>query len=171
VYRQACGVDCRIARLSNPFGVGQKIERNQGAATVFMHNALAGKPILIYGDGTVVRDYIHISDVTSGLLALAQAQLPPGDPFIFNLASGKGSSLNDIVSDLESCLGRKIAVEYLPGRPYDVRVNVLDIARARETFGWAPRLSFIDGLKQTFDDYTSGARLVSTLDTLGVPCG
>ena len=59
---------CRIARLSNPFGIGQSVERNQGAATVFMHRALAGEPIRIYGDGEIVRDYIHISDVVTGYL-------------------------------------------------------------------------------------------------------
>jgi UDP-glucose 4-epimerase len=163
VYRYAHGIDCRIARLSNPFGIGQKVEGNQGAATIFMHRALAAEPIRIYGDGEIVRDYIHISDAVTGLLAVSSAQLGPDSPFVYNLASGRGTSLNGIVSALASCLGRQIAVEYLPGRGFDVPISVLNVTRARQELNWAPRLSFANGLQLALDDHASGARTVSTL--------
>jgi UDP-glucose 4-epimerase len=161
VYRYTHGIDCRIARLSNPFGIGQRVERNQGAATIFMHRALAGEPIRIYGDGETVRDYIHVSDVVTGLLAVSSAQLGPDSPFVYNLASGRGTSLNGIVAALVRCLGRKIAVEHLPGRGYDVPISVLNVERAWRELNWAPRLSFADGLQLVLNDYVSGARIVS----------
>jgi UDP-glucose 4-epimerase len=162
VYRYAHGIDCRIARLSNPFGIGQRVEGNQGAATIFMHRALAGQPIRIYGDGEIVRDYIHISDAVRGLLALSSAELGPDSPFVYNLASGQGTSLNTIVSVLATRLGREIAVEHLPGRDYDVPISVLNVDRAWRELKWAPRLNFADGLQQELNNYASGARIVST---------
>jgi len=163
VYRYAHGIDCRIARLSNPFGIGQSVERNQGAVTIFMHRALHDEPIRIYGDGEIVRDYIHISDAVTGLLAVSSAQLGPDAPFVYNLASGCGTSLNGIVAALVSCLDREIAVEYLPGRQYDVPISVLNVSRARRELNWSPQLSFSDGLQLALNDYQSGARIVSTL--------
>lgn len=162
-YRHALNIDCRIARLSNPFGVGQKIERNQGAATVFMHRALMNEPIRIYGDGQIVRDYIHISDAVSGLMAVAEADFGRDSPFIYNIASGRGISLNGIVDCLATALDRKIVVEYLPGRLYDVPVSVLSVARAERELRWSPQLSFPEGLQLALDDYGRGERSFSTL--------
>jgi UDP-glucose 4-epimerase len=163
VYRHAYGVDCRIARLSNPFGIGQNLERNQGAASVFMHRALAGEPIRIYGNGEVVRDYVHISDVVCGLLALADRSFRPAASFIYNIASGYGTSLNEIVQALKALLGHEINVEYLEGRPYDVPVSVLNVGRAARELNWTPQLTFYEGLQQTLRDYADGARLISSL--------
>jgi UDP-glucose 4-epimerase len=56
-YRTAYGLDCRVARLANPFGAGQDPTRGQGAVTTFLHRAPAGRAIAIWGDGEVVRDY------------------------------------------------------------------------------------------------------------------
>jgi UDP-glucose 4-epimerase len=163
-YSELCRMDCRIARLSNPFGAGQNPRRNQGAASVFLNKALAGEKITIWGDGEVIRDYLHISDVVAGIVALADAPLEslPGPPVV-NIGSGEGVSLNQIVSVLQASLGRTLDVEYTPGRPFDVPVNVLDITRAREFLGWSPRLSFEAGMRLAIGDCSAGASDFSTL--------
>lgn len=106
-YSNLHGLDCRIARLSNPYGAGQNLARGQGAATTFLYRALNHEPIVIWGDGEVVRDYIHVADAAAGLVALA---LRPdiGTTHIFNIGSGQGVSLNAIVAELESELGRRL---------------------------------------------------------------
>jgi len=63
LYRAMYGLDCRIARIANPYGAGQDLSRGLGAATTFLHHALNDQRIVIWGDGAVVRDYVHISDV------------------------------------------------------------------------------------------------------------
>jgi UDP-glucose 4-epimerase len=151
VYRGLHGLDCRIARIANPFGAGQDPTRGQGAVTTFVHHALAGRPITIWGDGEVVRDYIHICDAAAGLAALAGVPRPPTSA-VFNIASGEGVSLNAIVAALRERLGRPVEVRYEPGRGFDVPVSVLDIARARVELGWAPRLSFAEGVSRTLAD-------------------
>jgi UDP-glucose 4-epimerase len=152
-YRESYGLDCRIARMSNPFGAGQDPRRNLGAVTNFLGRALNGEKLMVWGDGEIIRDYIHVSDVTNGLIAVATASL---DQFtetpVFNIASGKGLSLNQIISAIESKLGRSLNVQYVAGRAFDVPVNVLDVTRAEEILGWRPRLSFEQGLELAATD-------------------
>ncbi len=155
-YRAAHGLDCRIARIANPFGVGQDPHRRQGAASIFMQRALAGQPIEIWGDGEVVRDYIHITDVVSGLLALSEARLERGrGDAVFNLGTGQGASLRQLVVLLEQRLGRRLQVRSLPGRGFDVPANVLDITRASAVLGWRPKLDLRVGLERTAADYAA----------------
>jgi UDP-glucose 4-epimerase len=160
-YRAAYGLDCRVARLSNPFGAGQDPTRGQGAVTTFLHHALTGRPITIWGDGKTVRDYIHIADATRGLIALALTPQSDG-PWIFNIGSGHGISLNEIVAELETQLGRTLEVHRGSGRPFDIPISVLDVTLARVALGWSPRLSFSDGVATTLGDLGHRAEL-STL--------
>lgn len=147
VYRHLYGVDCRVARISNPFGAGQDPHRGQGAVTAFVHRALRGEPIVIWGDGSVVRDYIHVSDVAEGIARLAEATgAMLGERWIFNIGSGAGVSLREVVSLLSAQLHRGLEVRFEAARPFDVPINVLDVTAARESLGWRPSLTFPEGL-------------------------
>ncbi len=155
-YRAIYGLDCRVARLANPFGVGQNFARGQGAATTFLHHALTGQAITIWGDGETVRDYIHISDAAAGLARLALSSRTSDQPWIFNIASGVGVRLNDIVTALEIQLDRKLEVRREAGRMFDVPVSVLDVKLAETELGWSPRRSFAEGIACTLDDLKTG---------------
>lgn len=156
LYRSLYNVDCRIARISNPFGAGQDIAKGQGAATKFLHQALSNEEIVIWGDGTVIRDYIHISDVADALALFAL--LPDlGETYVLNIGSGEGTSLNQIISEIEHRLRKRLAVRRVAARPFDVPVNVLDITRAREILRWKPALAFADAMALTLNDLANGA--------------
>jgi UDP-glucose 4-epimerase len=161
-YRALHGIDCRVARVANPFGAGQDVSRGQGAATTFIHCALTGRPIFIWGNGEVVRDYIHVSDAAAGIVALAEAEELDGK-WVFNIGSGRGVSLNRIVAELETRFGRTLLVHRELGRSFDVPVSVLDITRAKTLLGWSPRLSFSDGIGITLDEL----QREMTLSTVG----
>ena len=162
LYRALYEVDCRVARIANPYGAGQNLGRGQGAVTTFLHNALTGQPIVIWGDGEVIRDYLHVADVATAMVALAL--VPHLEEFhTFNIGSGTGVSLNCIIAELECHFNRRLDVKRLPPRPFDVPVSVLDISRARNVLGWAPRLSFADGIARTVADLAGNAAL-SRLD-------
>jgi UDP-glucose 4-epimerase len=123
-----------------------------------MHRALTSQPIVIWGDGEVVRDYIHVSDVASAMVSLAT--LPCLDNFhTFNIGGGAGTSLNGIIAELEKCLNRRLEVRREPGRPFDVPISILDIARARSILGWVPRLTLAEGIAQTMSDFARNAVL------------
>jgi UDP-glucose 4-epimerase len=161
LYREMHGVDCRIARIANPFGAGQNLTRGVGAVTAFLHQAIAGQKIVIWGDGEVVRDYIHVSDVAAFLFTMARAQKL--SEFVFNVGSGTGTSLNQIIAELETCMGCPLEVERIQKRTFDVPVSVLDINRSRRVLGWSPKLSLLEGLRRAFSDLAVGLQL-STLD-------
>lgn len=162
LYRAMHGMDCRIARIANPYGAGQDFTRGLGAVTTFLHHALNGQPIEIWGTGEVVRDYVHIADVARCLVALARAPRTD-EAFIFNVGSGIGTSLNQIVAELEARLHRRLEVNRTQFRAFDVPVNVLAIDLAQQILGWTPILSFAEGITRTFDDLAADANF-STLD-------
>jgi UDP-glucose 4-epimerase len=158
LYRALHGLDCRIARIANPYGAGQNLARGQGAATTFLHCALNGQPIIIWGDGEVVRDYVHVVDVASAMVSLALT--PDLQEFhTFNIGSGTGVSLNQIVSELERRLDCQLKVERGPSRPFDVPISVLDISRARKVLGWEPSLSFSEGIALSLKDFIHRAAI------------
>ena len=154
LYRSLHRMDCRIARIANPYGAGQNTGRGQGAVSAFLGKALRSEPIVIWGNGAIVRDYIHISDTAAGLVKLAQAQ-DLGGQCVFNIGSGVGHSLNDVISEIERLLRRHLKVEHTPARSFDVPVNILSIKRAREVLGWEPLLSFSQGLSRMLADMSS----------------
>lgn len=148
LYRHLHGLDYRVLRLANPYGEGQRPGGAQGAVTVFLNKALRGETVEIWGDGSVVRDYIYVHDVSEAFLkALAHT----GEVRIFNVGSGIGHSLNEILDTIEALLGNPVARSYTPARAFDVPVNVLDIRRARETLGWSPRTDLMEGMRQTLE--------------------
>jgi UDP-glucose 4-epimerase len=164
LYRELYGLDCRIARISNPFGAGQDPSRNQGAVTTFLLKALAGEKITIWGDGEIVRDYIHISDVTTAIAALASITLDPyPDLPVFNIGGGEGTSLNQIIETIESRLSRRIDVDYVAPRPFDIPVNILNVTLAQEVLGWRRALSFNEGIEVAIENMQGQTASFSTL--------
>jgi UDP-glucose 4-epimerase len=146
LYEYLYGLEYRVLRVANPFGPYQTAMKNQGVIAAFLRRALSGNPIEIWGDGTVIRDYVYIDDVIEALM-LATTHEGPGR--VFNIGSGDGRSLNDISTAIARLLGADIPVEYRPGRPMDVPASILDITLASRELGWHPRTSFEDGLLRT----------------------
>lgn len=140
------GMEYCILRLANPFGERQRIASAQGAVVVFLAKALCGEEISIWGDGSVVRDYFHVSDAVA---AMIKALTYEGSQRIFNIGSGIGHSLNDILSTIEVLLDVPVNKKYLSGRAFDVPESVLDISKAIECLDWRPELSLIEGVAKT----------------------
>jgi len=143
------GLDFVVFRLSNPFGEGQR-PGAQGAIAAFMHRALRGEPIEIWGDGSVVRDYLYIGNVID---AFVKGMDYAGTSRIFNLGSGAGHSLNQVLELLDGLAGRRISRKYSPSRAIDVPSNILDIERIRTAMDWTPAVGFEDGLARTWAWY------------------
>lgn len=139
------GLNYTVLRLANPFGERQRTQSSQGAVAVFAGKALRGEEVQIWGNGNVVRDYIYISDVVEALVAAIRYS---GTEHIFNIGSGSGKSLNEVLDAIDQAIGHRIDRRYLPGRVFDVPRSVLDIERARHVLGWVPRTSFEDGLRR-----------------------
>lgn len=148
MYSHLYGIRGITLRVANPYGERQRIETAQGAVGVFLHHALKGIPIEIWGDGSVMRDYIHVSDVAE---AFVRALEYTGSKSVFNISSGSGTSLNELIVLLEKVLGKSIERRYLLARPFDVPVSVLSNALAREELQWAPSISMHGGITRTVE--------------------
>jgi UDP-glucose 4-epimerase len=146
MFEHLYGITGIILRVSNPYGARQRPESGQGAISTFIHRALKNKELEIWGDGNVVRDYLFIDDVAT---AFERAVRYEGPERIFNIGSGQGKSLNEIISILEILLGQPLKKNYINSRPYDVPVNILNTSRASRELGWSPSVSLNDGLKRT----------------------
>jgi len=144
LYQSLYGVKTVCLRISNPFGPGQDPNRPQGAVGVFLHKILADKPITIWGDGTIVRDYVFVIDVVKAFILAADYE---GDSCIFNIGSGIGTSLNDLINLLFKITGKSVSVERLSNRGLDVKHNVLSIDLAQNVLGWEPTVSLLDGVE------------------------
>lgn len=140
------GLDYCILRPANLYGPRQRLDIAQGAVAVFLDRALRDQPIQIWGDGSVVRDYVYVGDAVDAIVKAARFE---GEPRIFNLGSGVGASLNQLVGEIRQLLGRPVRVEYTEARAVDVPVSVLDCTLARRHLGWSAGTSLAEGLKRT----------------------
>lgn len=148
LYRQLHGLEGLVLRVANPFGPRQRLDAAQGVVPVFLGKALRRESLQIWGDGSTIRDFLDVADVVDALLAAAIYQ---GEESLFNIGSGKGLSLNQLIELLEAQLNRSLEVDYLPSRGCDVPTNVLCIEKARQHLDWSPKISVADGLKRLCD--------------------
>lgn len=149
MHGAVAGLETVVLRVANTFGPGQACRRGQGLIPAVLDRVAQGLPVRIIGDGGTVRDYVFVEDVAEALeSALERPQAVGGT---FNVGSGRGHSVNDVVASLERILGARIAREHLPARRTDVDVSILDITAAELRLGWRPRTSFGDGLRRTVD--------------------
>lgn len=148
MYQHLHGIRATILRVANPYGERQRIETAQGAVGVFLSKALRGQAIDIWGDGSVTRDYIYIQDVAD---AFARAVFYNGPKSVFNICSGIGTSLNDLIALLEVVLGQRVQRNYLPARAFDVPVSVLDNSLAKDELDWQPTVPMETGVLRTVE--------------------
>jgi UDP-glucose 4-epimerase len=140
------GTKVNVLRVANPFGQRQRVETAQGAVAAFLSKAMQGQPVEIWGDGTVTRDFIYVSDVAE---AFARAVEYDGERSVFNISTGIGTSLNELIDMVERVLGREVVRQYRSGRPFDIPVSILDNSLARRELGWEPRVTLHEGLVLT----------------------
>lgn len=148
LYGYLYKLDYSILRLANPYGEFQSHLSSQGVIAAFVHKALHHKPVQIWGDGSIVRDYLYIDDVISAMITLIDYD---GSEKIFNIGGGKGHSILELLSVIKGLFQHDIAYYHLESRACDVPVNILDITRAASTLGWKPAISLHEGIKRVID--------------------
>jgi UDP-glucose 4-epimerase len=146
------GMDYSILRLANPYGKYQSTNSVQGVIPVFLKKILDNKPVEIWGDGSIVRDYIYADDVVTAMISSMEKTTPKK---IFNIGGGHGYSINDILDAIEEVLDYKVQRIYLPGRKFDVPVNILDISAAATLLSWQPQIGLREGIEAT-TNYLNG---------------
>lgn len=146
LYNYMYGLDYRIVRLANPYGPFQRPNGVLGAVTTFTYKALKKEQIEVYGDGSVIRDFIYIDDAIKGILNIVNGV---SEHHVFNLGCGYGTSIKEVLETIEKALELKLNIVYKEGRSVDVPVNYLDMSRYEKCFGKLYPISLEDGIKKT----------------------
>lgn len=152
LYQNSFGLDSVVLRVANPYGPLQRSDGSQGIIPAFIRAAVEGRPVRLYGDGNQQRDYVYVSDVARAV----QLALTSQSKFrTFNIGSGVGHSIVDIMRLIETVTKRQILIERVPANPVDVLFNYLDNQLAREELQWTPSVQLEDGIAQTYAWLTS----------------
>ncbi len=154
LYRHLYGLESRVLRIANAYGPHQDARHGQGLVAALLRRLLDDQPVEIWGNGDVVRDYIHIDDVVDAMLACLSHD---GPGRIFNVGSGIGRSVAEVVRDASRITARTPRLTHREGRSADVPVNILDSDRLIRETGWRPRVGWDEGLRRTAEWIAAGA--------------
>ncbi len=141
-------LDYVILRPSNPYGPRQNPLGIQGAISVFLGRIAAGKPIEVWGDGEIVRDYVFVEDLVDGIYRAATRTTTSR---IFNLGAGAGHSLREIIGVMRRVTDAEVRVMYTARRRFDVSQIYLDIRRATGELAWQPATPLDVGIRRTWE--------------------
>ena len=144
-----------ILRVSNPYGVWQNPQKNIGIISVFLDSIMKDKEVIIYGDGNTVRDYVEIDDVCKAIESVISYKFKQDVCPIFNIGSGVGHSINDILKTIEKITEKHANVEYLPSRAIDVKSNVLDINKAKKILNYTCNTDIESGIMKFIEQKES----------------
>jgi len=147
-FHELYGLDYLILRYSNPYGERQSPYGKQGVIPIFLNRIKHNQRPVIYGDGSMVRDYIYINDIIDATSILFESVIKDK---VFNVGSGIGVSLNEIIKTMYSILGEEIRpiYEINSSRTYVTSI-VLDIAKIETKTGWKPSTSIEEGIRKTW---------------------
>ncbi len=148
VFAKSCGLSTVSLRYFNVFGPRQDPASEYSAVIPkFASLMKKGKAPTVFGNGEQTRDFTYIRDVARANELVFESKGGSGEAY--NIATGSGTSLNELVKALNRILGKRIKPVYKKARVGDVKLSLADISKAKRTFGYEPKWSFEDGLKET----------------------
>ena len=147
-FRRTRGLESISFRISNPYGPNQRAEGRQGVIPIFLREIAAGRPVTVFGDGSMVRDYLHVDDAAA-MVAATAAESPRHE--VYNISSGHGTSLRELIDLAGEVIGRVVEVEHLPRPVTFVERSVVDPTRYLEEFGLGARIDLRSGIRDTWE--------------------
>ena len=142
-YHHLYGMEIYMLRFFTVFGPRQRPDL---AINKFVNLIMNDKPIDMYGDGSTMRDYTYIDDITDGIVASLNYHETGYE--IFNLGGGSPVTLKQMIETIEDVLGKKAQINQLPMQPGDVDKTVSDISKAQRLLGYHPHTSFKEGIRK-----------------------
>ena len=151
IYVRTYGVDVRLIRIFNTYGPNMDPEDGRMLPN-FITQALANKPITIYGDGQYTRSLCFVHDLLNGMLAVMESQRADAAGRVYNLGNPEEHTILEYAKlVLELISGSGSSMTYMPPVPDDPSRRRPDITRARTELHWEPRVPLREGLAQTID--------------------
>ncbi|MFP5346599.1 MAG: NAD-dependent epimerase/dehydratase family protein [Actinomycetes bacterium] len=148
-FRVKWGLDYLVFRISNPYGTRQRPHKKQGVVPIFLREIAKGEPITVFGDGEMVRDYIYVEDLVEMIAGTAPA---PTRHRLYNLGSGEGRTINQIVDAIRAVTGRAVEVVHRPTPRTYVDHVILDASRFTDEFGLRATTSLHEGISKLWTE-------------------
>ena len=147
-YHRQQGVDTAIARIFNTYG--PRMRPNDGRAVpTFVRQALEGKPLTVFGDGSQTRSFCYVDDLIRGLVALAES----GEHLPVNLGNPNEFTMNELAETVIRVTDSKSEIVHEALPVDDPQVRQPDITRARQLLGWQPEIELEDGLRRMLESF------------------
>lgn len=146
-FQRTRGLESTSFRISNPYGPRQHVEKKQGVIPIFLHRIAQGLPVEVYGDGSMVRDFIFAEDAARMIVSTVGSE--PAHP-VYNVGSGVGTTVNEVLDLARAVTGRDVAVEHKPKPATFVDRVVLDTGLFTAEFGEPALRSLSEGMEQTW---------------------
>ena len=141
------GMDYLVLRYSNPYGERQNPLGNQGVIPIFLNKIRQNEAPQIFGDGYSLRDYIYIDDAISATMNVFDKR---SNEKIFNVGSGNGTSINELIEIMNEVTGKEICPVYISDNKRYIKKIVLDISRIKKT-GWSQKTGLREGITRTWN--------------------
>jgi UDP-glucose 4-epimerase len=146
LYKELYGFSPFIIRPANPYGPGQHESSFLGFITTMLKIAKEDGEAIIFGDGSIVRDFVYIDDLCDLLLLGIECNITG----VFNCGSGTGGTLLEVLDAVEQVTGKRIRRNHKISRPFDPPTIMLDITKARQELSWSPKTSLQEGLERSW---------------------
>ncbi len=134
-----------ILRIANPVGLWSK---NLFLPALALKAAHTGRPLTIFGDGCAIRDYFDVEELAQAIMLCAAK---PGANEIYNIGSGAGRSIHEVIAIAEWITGKNIPINYQEANPLDLSYNVLDCKKIEKALGWRVRKKLDDSMQAMWD--------------------
>ena len=145
-YHRYHDVDTKIVRIFNTYGPRMRLHDGR-VVPAFISEALTGKPLTIFGDGSQTRSFCYVSDLIDGIFRLAMSDFH--EPV--NIGNPREMTIKEFADEIIRITGTKSGIEYRPLPEDDPKVRQPDITRAKKILGWQPQIDFDEGIRETIE--------------------
>lgn len=148
IYYELFGLKMTVLRFFSVYGPRQ-LGTIENAAVIpkFIELIRKGLPVEVYGDGTQLRNFTYVKDLVEVVIKTAENEETVGD--IYNVASDKEVSVNQIINEIAGVLGNKTEINYVAKLKGDPDRNPADISKIKEVLGWNPKTEICQGIRET----------------------
>lgn len=142
------GLDYTVLRIANPYGDRQPMRRKQGVIPIFLERTHDNLPLTVYGDGSMIRDYIYVKDVADMISATFHLK---HNYSTYNIGSGSGNTINEVIACIKQVTTKKVTVNHEPTPSTFVDKVVLNVSRFEDEFSIRPRVTLLEGIQRTYE--------------------
>jgi len=153
-YHRVYGLRTNIARIFNTYGPRMQLDDGR-VVPAFIEQALAGKPVTVFGDGTQTRSFCYVSDLVDGLCRLMQSD----ERYPVNLGNPTEITIREFAEQVCKATGAECRIEHHPLPEDDPQRRRPDITKARTLLGWEPKVSLEEGLRLTIEYFRARLKL------------